>query len=199
MPRTRSSVWLASPPTLWPRGNRSIPFVAVRRYDRKWLSLFTTSSGENRFWGLALEFDPQSRPARHGALIVSDTLVVDFIDAHPGVPSPYGQLSEAAPPRLEAPQGSEAQTAETGTRPTYRVGAVHRHRRAARVHGGPRAHGLRRHLHRAPSTVLATVAPGHPERHRRCPGIRGDAGIPHVSQGTLHGIPVGSDLRACDG
>src|SRR6058998_132966 len=152
------------------------PFVAVRRYDRKWLSLFTTCREETGFLGFALEFRSASRPTGYCPLIVSDTLVVDFIDAHPGVPSPYGQLSEAAPPRLEAPQGSEAQTAETGTRPTYRVGAVHRHRRAARVHGGPRAHGLRRHLHRAPSTVLATVAPGHPERHRQCPGLRGDAG-----------------------
>src|SRR5206468_3025260 len=132
-------------------------------------------------------------------LIVSDTLVVGFIDALRGVPSPYGQLSEAAPPRLETTEGSEAQTAETGTGPSYGVGAVHRHRRPARVHGGPRAYGVRRHLHRAPSTVLATVAPRHLERHRRCPGVRGDAGIPHVSQGTLHRIPIGSDLRACDG
>src|SRR3989454_5932882 len=142
--------------------------------------VFSPRRPEKTGFGVSLGISVR-RAVRPGiALIVSDTLVVDFIDAHPGVPSPYGQLSEAAPPRLEAPQGSEAQTAETGTRPTYRVGAVHRHRRAARVHGGPRAHGLRRHLHRAPSTVLATVAPRHPERHRRCPRLRGDAGIPDV-------------------
>src|SRR5881628_674723 len=156
------------------------------------------SSGGNRVLGLALEFR-SGGPFGQALLIVSDTLAVVFIDALRGVPSPYGQLSEAAPPRLETTQGSEATPAETGPCPTHRVGVVHLHRRAARLLGGPRAHGLRRHLHRAPSTVLATVAAGHPERHRRCPGVRGDAGIPHVSQGTLHGIPVGSDLRACDG
>src|SRR6266705_3669532 len=100
---------------------------------------------------------------------------------------------------MEATPASEATPTETGTGPSYRMGAVHRHRRAAWFPGGPRAHGLRRHLHRAPSTVLATVAAGHRERHRRCRGVRGDAGIPHVSQGTVHGIPIGSDLRACDG
>src|SRR2546427_5465986 len=161
--------------------------------------VFSPRRPEKTGFGVSLGISVR-RAVRPGiALIVSDTLVVDFIDAHPGVPSPYGQLSEAAPPRLEATEGSEATPAEAGPCPPYRVGAVHPDRRAARLHGRPRAHGVRRHLHRAPSTVLATVASGHPERHRRCPGLRGDAGIPHVSQGTLHGIPVGSDLRACDG
>src|SRR3989475_10107248 len=102
------------------------------------------------FWGsLGISVRRAVRPGI--ALIVSDTLVVGFIDAHPGVRSPYGQLSETAPPRLEAPQGSEAPPAETGPCPTNRVGAVHRHRRAARLRGGPRAHGPPPHLHRAPS------------------------------------------------
>src|SRR2546422_10439272 len=161
--------------------------------------VFSPRRPEKTGFGVSLGISVR-RAVRPGiALIVSDTLVVDFIDAHPGVRSPYGQLSEAAPPRLEAPQGSEATPAETGPCPPYRVGAVHRHRRAARLHGRPRAHGLRRHLHRAPSTVLATVAPGHPERPRRCPGVRSDVGIPTRSQGALHGIPIGSDLRTCDG
>src|SRR5207249_11695291 len=51
----------------------------------------------------------------------------------------------------------------------------------------------------APSTVLAIVASRHPERHRQCPGIRCDRRLSPVSQGTLHGLPIGSDLRACDG
>src|SRR3989454_1323678 len=161
--------------------------------------VFSPRRPEKTGFGVSLGISVR-RAVRPGiALIVSDTLVVDFIDAHPGVRSPYGQLSEAAPPRLEAPQGSEATPAETGPCPTYRVGAVHRHRRAARLHGRPRAYGVRRHLHRAPSTVLATVAPRHPERHRQCPGIRCDRRLSAVSQGTLHGIPIGSDLRACDG
>src|SRR3989454_4639657 len=161
--------------------------------------VFSPRRPEKTGFGVSLGISVR-RAVRPGiALIVSDPLVVDFIDAHPGVRSPYGQLAEAAPPRLEAPQGSEATPAETGPCPPYRVGAVHRHRRAARLHGGPRAHGLRRHLHRAPSTVLATVAAGHLERDWRCPRVRCDARIPHVSQGTVHRIPVGSDLRACDG
>src|SRR3989441_12427835 len=124
-------------------------------------------------------------------LIVSDIVVVAFIDAHPGGRSPYGQLSEAASPRLEGPQGSEATPAETGTGPPPRVGAVHLHRSAARFRGGAWAHGVRRNLHRVASTVLATVAAGHREGHRRRRGVRGDAWIPHVPQGTVHRIPIG--------
>src|SRR3989454_1516159 len=161
--------------------------------------VFSPRRPEKTGFGVSLGISVR-RAVRPGiALIVSDTLVVDFIDAHPGVRSPYGQLSEAAPPRLEAPQGSEAQPAETGPCPSPRVDAVHLHRRAARFHGGPRADGVRRDLRRAPSTVLATVAPRHLERHWRGPGVRGDPRIPHVSQGTVHGIPIGSDLGKGDG
>src|SRR3989441_12105330 len=106
-------------------------------------------------------------------LIVSDIVVVAFIEAQPGGRSPYGRLPETAPSFVEATQRSEAQPAETGTGPSTRVGAGHRHRRAARFHGGPRAHGLRRNLHRAPSTVLATLGPPHLERPWRCSGGRG--------------------------
>src|SRR3989449_11771487 len=111
---------------------------------------------------------------------------------------PYGQLPETAPSFVEATQRSEAPPAQAGTGPSPRVGALHRHRRAARFHGGPRAHGVRRNLHRAPSTVLATLAPRHLERHWRCPGVRCDPRIPHVSQGAVHGIPIGSDLGKGD-
>src|SRR5467141_956857 len=142
---------------------------------------------------------PQGPSAGHCALIVSDTLAVVFIDAHLGAPSPYGQLSEAAPPRLEGPQGSAATPAETGTGPSYRVGAVHHHRPAARFRGGAWAHGVRRNLHRAPSTVLAAVAARHRERTWRRRGVRSDAWIPPVSKGTVHGIPIGSDRGTGDG
>ena len=79
--------------------------------------------GKLGFWGSPWNFGAQSRPAGRCALIVSDTLAVVFIDALRGVPSPYGQLSEAAPPRLETTQGSEAQTAETG--PCPQIGRAH--------------------------------------------------------------------------
>src|SRR2546428_10224990 len=144
-----------------------------------------------RIWKSA----PRVRSGSRWALIVSDIVAVAFIDAYPCVPSPYGRLPETAPPFVEASPRSEAHPAEAGTRPSPRVGDVHLHRRAARFHGGPRAHGVRRNLHRAPSTVLATVAPRHPERHWRCPRVRCDTRIPHVSQGTVYGIPIGSDLR----
>src|SRR2546425_12723501 len=114
-------------------------------------------------------------------LIVSDIVVVAFIEAYPGGRSPYGQLPETTPPLVEAPPRSEAPPAETGTGPSSRVGALPDRRRAARFHGGPRAHGVRRNLHRAPSTVLATLAPRHLERHWRGPRGRSDPRIPHVS------------------
>src|SRR5438128_3777563 len=133
------------------------------------------------------------------ALIVSDIVVVAFIEAQPGGRSPYGRLPETAPSFVEATQRSEAQPAETSPCPSPRVGALPDRRRAARLHGGPRAHGVRRNLHRAAPTVLATLAPRHLERHWRCPGVRGDPRIPHVSQGTVHGIPIGSDLGKGDG
>src|SRR2546428_12488527 len=102
---------------------------------------------------------PRVRSCSRWALIVSDIVAVAFIDAYPCVPSPYGRLPETAPPFVEASPRSEAHPAEAGARPSPRVGALPHHRRAARLHGGPRAHGVRRNLHRAPSTVLATVAP----------------------------------------
>src|SRR2546427_5446436 len=121
---------------------------------------------------------PRVRSRSRWALIVSDIVAVAFIDAYPCVPSPYGRLPETAPPFVEATPRSEAQPAETGTGPSPRVGALPHHRRAARVHGGPRAHGVRGYLHRAPSTVLAAVAPRHLERHWRGPRGRGE---PRVS------------------
>src|SRR3989442_2704841 len=148
-----------------------------------------------RIWKSA----PRVRSGSGWALIVSDIVAVAFIDAYPCVPSPYGRLPETAPPFVEASPRSEAHPAEAGTRPSPRVGALPHHRRAALVHGGPRAHGVRGNLHRAPSTVLATVAPRHLERHWRCPRVRCDPRIPHVSQGTVHGIPIGSDLGEGDG
>src|SRR5437899_12083680 len=138
-----------------------------------------------------LERAPPVRTARGRALIVSDTLAVAFIDAHPRARSRYGRLPEAAPPRLDATPRSEAQAAETGPRPSARVGAVSHRRRAARFHGGPRAARVCRHLHRAAPAVLATVASRHPERHRRCHRVRGDARVPDVSEGTVHGIRSG--------
>src|SRR3989475_8240414 len=106
-----------------------------------------------------LEIRCASSFGRRWALIVSDIVVVAFIEAKPGGRSPYGQLPETAPSFVEAPPRSEAPPAETGTGPSSRVGALPDRRRAARFHGGPRAHGVRRNLHRAPSTVLATLAP----------------------------------------
>src|SRR5256712_9616573 len=146
-----------------------------------------------------LEIRSASSLGSRWALIVADMVVVAFIEAYPGGRSPYGRLPEPPPPLVEAPPRSEAPPAETGTGPSSRVGALPDRRRAARFHGGPRAHGVRRNLHRAPSTVLATVAPRHLERHWRCPGVRCDPRLPHVSQGTVHGIPVGSGLGTGDG
>src|SRR2546428_2679146 len=171
----------------------------MRRYDRKWLGLFAASSGGNRILSPGLEIRSASSLGSRWALIVSDIVVVAFIEAQPGGRSPYGRLPETAPSFVEATQRSEAQPAETGTGPSPRVGAVHLHRRAARFHGGPRAYGVRGNLHRAPSTVLATVAPRHLERHWRCPGVRRDPRLPHVSEGTVHGLPIGSDLGTGDG
>src|SRR3989442_7819234 len=116
---------------------------------------------ESEFARHGLESAPQVRSAC-GVLIVSDTLAVVFIDAHPRAPSPHGRLPEAAPPRLEATPRSEAQAAETGPRPSARVGALPHRRRAARFHGGPRAARVCRHLRRAAPAVLATVAFRHP-------------------------------------
>src|SRR6266566_5963435 len=105
-----------------------------------------------------LERAPPVRTARGRALIVSDTLAVAFIDAHPRARTPHGRLPEAAPPCLDATPRSEAQAAETGPRPSHRVDPVPRDRSAAGLHGGPRANGLCRDLHRPASAVLATVA-----------------------------------------
>src|SRR2546427_1795009 len=146
-----------------------------------------------------LEIRSASSLGSRWALIVSDIVVVAFIEAYPGGRSPYGQLPETTPPLVEATPRPEAPPAETGTGPSPRVGALPDRRRAARLHGGPRAHGVRRNLHRAAPTVLATLAPRHPEGHWRGPGVRGDPRIPHVSQGTVHGIPIGSDLGKGDG
>src|SRR2546425_10821667 len=156
-------------------------------------------SEETGFSRQSLEVDLRGPFCRAVTLIVSDIVVVAFIDAYLGGRSPYGRLPETAPSFVEATPRPEAPPAETGTGPSPRVGAVHRHRRSARLHGGPRAHGVRRNLHRAPSTVLATLAPRHLERHWRCPRVRCDPRIPHVSQGTVHGIPIGSDLGEGDG
>src|SRR2546427_12030496 len=140
----------------------------MRRYDRKWLGLFAALSGGNRILSPGLEIRSASSLGSRWALIVSDIVVVAFIEAQPGGRSPYGRLPETAPSFVEATQMSETQPAETSPCPSPRVGALHRHRRAARFHGCPLAHGVRRNLHRAPSTDLATGAPRHLERHWRC-------------------------------
>src|SRR5437899_2652430 len=106
---------------------------------------------------------------------------------------PYGQLSEAAPSRLEATQGSEAQVAPKGPRPSNGLGLVRRLRSAPRLHGGARSPRLLRDLHRTAAPVLATLAFRCPERNRQCRGIRGDPRLPSVSQGTVHRIPIGGD------
>src|SRR2546426_9389185 len=171
----------------------------MRRYDRKWLGLFAASSRGNRIFSSESGSHVRGPFCQAVTLIVSDIVVVAFIEAYPGGRSPYGQLPETTPPLVEAPPRSEAPPAETGTGPSPRVGALPDRRRAARLHGGPRAHGVRRNLHRAAPTVLATLAPRHPEGHWRGPGVRGDPRIPHVSQGTVHGVPIGSDLGEGDG
>src|SRR5438034_119606 len=107
--------------------------------------------------------------------------------------SPYGQLSEAAPARLEATQGSEAQVAPKGPCPSNGLDLVLRLRGAARVHGGPRAPRLLWNLHRTAPSVLATLASRRPERHRQCRGIRGDPRLPSVSKRPVHGLPIGGD------
>src|SRR2546427_11495341 len=167
----------------------------MRRYDRKWLGLFAASSRRNRIFSSELGSHVRGPFCQGVTLIVSDIVVVAFIEAQLGGRSPYGRLPETAPSFVEATPRPEAPPAETGTGPSPRVGAVHRHRRSARLHGGPRAHGVRRNLHRAPSTVLATLAPRHPEGHWRGPRGRCDPRIPHVSPGPVHGIPIGGDLR----
>src|SRR3989442_8493780 len=136
-------------------------------------------SEETGFSRPSSEVDLRGPFCRATTLIVSDIVVVAFIDAYLGGRIPYGRLPETAPPLVEATPRSEAQPAETGTGPSPRVGAVHRHRRAARFHGGPRAHGVRGYLHLPPSTVLATVAPRHLEKHRRWPGGACDPPVPH--------------------
>src|SRR2546428_9498618 len=141
-----------------------------------------------------LEIRSASSLGSRWALIVCDMLVVAFIEAYRGGRSPYGRLSETAPPLVEAPPRSEAPPAETGTGPSSRVGALPDRRRAARFHGGPRAHGVRRNLHRAPSTVLATLAPRHLERHWRCPRVRCDPPVPPVSLRTGHRVPIRNGL-----
>src|SRR2546425_2609481 len=98
---------------------------------------------------------PRVRSCSRWALIVSDTLAVVFIDAHPRARSPYGRLWEAAPPRLEATQGSEAQVAPKGPRPPNGLGVVLRPRRAARLYGVARAACLFGDLHRPAPPVLA--------------------------------------------
>jgi len=112
---------------------------------------------------------------------------------------PYGQLSEAAPSRLEATQGSEAQVAPEGPRPSNGLGLVLRLWSAARLHGGPRAPRLFRDLHRTTPPVLATVAARCPERHRQCRGIRRDPRLPSVSERAVHGLPIRSDLGESHG
>src|SRR5712691_1882320 len=146
-----------------------------------------------------LEIGSASSLGTQLALIVSDIVAVVFIDAHPRARSPYGRLSEAAPPRLEATQGSEAQVAPKGPRPPNGLGVVLRPRRAARLHGVARAACLFGDLHRPAPPVLAAVASRHRERHRQCLGIRRDPWLSLLSQGAVHGIPIGSDRRACDG
>src|SRR2546426_12722063 len=133
----------------------------MRRYDRKWLGLFAALSGGNRILSPGLEIRSASSLGSRWALIVSDIVVVAFIEAQPGGRSPYGRLPETAPSFVEATQRSEAQPAETSPCPSPRLGALHRHRRAARFHGGPPAPGGRPKLHPGPSTVLATVGPPH--------------------------------------
>src|SRR3989442_9503787 len=118
----------------------------MRRYDRKWLGLFAASSGGNRILSPGLEIRSASSLGSRWALIVSDIVVVAFIEAQPGGRSPYGRLPETAPPLVEATPTSEAPPAETGTGPSSRVGALPDRRRAARFHGGPPAHGARPHL-----------------------------------------------------
>src|SRR3989442_13960019 len=77
---------------------------------------------------------PRVRSCSRWALIVSDIVAVAFIDAYPCVPSPYGRITETAPPFVEASPRSEAQPAETGTCPSPPVGARILHRQPARVH-----------------------------------------------------------------
>src|SRR5207245_6970745 len=117
----------------------------------------------------------------------------------PGAQRPYGRLPKAAPPILDATPRSEAQPAKTGPRLADRLAPVHLHRPAARLHGGPRAPGLCRNLHRAAPAVLATLASGHPQGHRRRPRVRGDPWIPHVPEGSVHGIPDRGDRGTGNG
>src|SRR5437867_2918000 len=132
----------------------------------------------------------QANGARVSFLILSPSSLSMAIQV---LRSPYGQLSEAAPSRLEATQGSEAQVAAKGPRPSNGLDLVLRLRGAARLHGGPRAPRLFWNLHRTAPPVLATLASRRPERHRQCRGIRGDPRLPPLSEGTVHGLPIGGD------
>src|SRR5437899_11894744 len=91
-----------------------------------------------------LEIRSASSLSSRWALIVSDIVVVAFIEAYPGGRSPYGQLPATTTPLVEAPPTSEAPPAESGTAPSPRVVALPDPRRAPRIHGGARAPGGRR-------------------------------------------------------
>src|SRR5438876_12113454 len=97
----------------------------------------------------------QANGARVSFLILSPSSLLMAIQV---LRSPYGQLSEAAPSRLEATQGSEAQAAPTGPRPSIGLGLVLRLWGAARLHGGARSARLFWDLHRTAPPVLATLA-----------------------------------------
>src|SRR5437899_6440748 len=98
-----------------------IPSVPVRRYDRKCLRLFTTRSGGNRIFSSESGSHVRGPFCQAVTLIVSDIVVVAFIEAYPGGRSPYVQLPETTPPLVEAPPRSEAPPAETGTDSSPRV------------------------------------------------------------------------------
>src|SRR5207247_8359664 len=95
----------------------------------------------------------QANGARVSFLILSPSSLSMAIQV---LRSPYGQLSEAAPSRLEATQGSEAQVAAKGPRPSNGVDLVLRLRGAARRQGAPRAPGLLAHLQPPPRPDPAT-------------------------------------------
>src|SRR5947209_17639272 len=83
-------------------------------------------SEETEFSRQSLEVDLPGPFCRATTLIVSDIVVVAFIDAYLGGRSPYGWLPETAPSFVEATPRSEAQPAEAVTGPSPRVGAFHR-------------------------------------------------------------------------
>src|SRR5438552_19071293 len=94
----------------------------------------------------------QANGARVSFLILSPSSLSMAIQV---LRSPYGQLSEAAPSRLEATQGSEAQVAPKGPCPSNGLDPVLRLRGAARLHGGPRAPRLFWNFMRTSRSVLA--------------------------------------------